>query len=158
MKSNANIVESNDQGDLDLGSLMSITRNSESDLYDWELEKYESYSKDCWTIKAILKYQVSMHQLHTCYSISLVPKFFEKNIKEYPTLILTNIEHTNIPKIRFKETNSPVMHVNEVSNNIGDQGHLQSLVETFICQATRWWGSHQSRLQSWTMTYTYFLE
>lgn len=47
MQSNADIVEPKDQGELDLGSPMSVGRNSNSDLYDGELEKYESYAKDC---------------------------------------------------------------------------------------------------------------
>ena len=32
------------------------------------------------------------------------------------------------------------------------------LVETFIGQATRWWDTHQSRLQTWTTASTYFIE
>ena len=39
-----------------------------------------------------------------------------------------------------------------------DQGHLHSLVELFIGQATHWWGTQQSQLQSWTTTSTYFVE
>lgn len=158
MQSNADIVGPNDQGELDLESPMSVGCNSNSDLYDRELEKYESYAKNCWTIEVVPKYQGSMHQVHTCYFISLVPKFFEKKIKEYPTLIPIDIGHTNIHKIRFKEMDSPAMHVNDVSKNVGDQGHLQSLVKTFTGQATRLWGRHQSQIQSWTTTSSYFVE
>jgi len=111
---------------------MSIDRNSNSSLYDWELEKYKSYAKEYFTIEAIPKYQVNMPQLHTCYSIYLVPKIFEKKIKEYPTLIMIDIEHIKLPKLIFKGTTSPTIHVNEVSKNIRDQGRLQSLVVTFI--------------------------
>ena len=39
MQRNSNIVEPNDQGELDLGSLMSVKHNSKLDLYDWDLEK-----------------------------------------------------------------------------------------------------------------------
>ena len=66
---------------------------------------------------------------------------------EYPTPILTDIKNTTVPKLRFKETNSPIIHVNEVPKNIGDQGCLQSLVETFIGQEMHWWETNQSRLQ-----------
>ena len=55
IQNNYDPVEPNDQGELDLGSLTSIDRNSDADLYDWQLEKYESYAKDCWTVKAIAK-------------------------------------------------------------------------------------------------------
>ena len=50
------------------------------------------------------------------------------------------------------------MHVEKVSRNIGEHGRLQSLVETFTGQAARWWDTHQSRLQTWTTTSTYFVE
>ena len=52
---NLDTVEPNDQGELDIGSSTSIGRNSDSDLYDWELEKYDSYAKDCWSVEAIPK-------------------------------------------------------------------------------------------------------
>ena len=55
IQSNFDLVEPNDQGELDLGSLTSFIQNSDADLYDWQLEKYESYIKDCWTVKAIPK-------------------------------------------------------------------------------------------------------
>ena len=50
------------------------------------------------------------------------------------------------------------MHIEQVSKNIGEHGQLQSLVETFIGQAARWWDTHQSRLQAWTTALTYFVE
>ena len=49
------MVEPNDQGELDIGSLTTAGHNSDSDLYDWELEKYESYAKDCLSIEPIPK-------------------------------------------------------------------------------------------------------
>ena len=97
--------------------LTSIRRNSDSDLYDWELEKYESYAKDCWSIKGIPKHQVSKARVRNYYSISVVPKIIEKKVKEYSTLIPTNV---STPKLRFKEANSPTIHLNEVSKNVGD--------------------------------------
>ena len=50
------------------------------------------------------------------------------------------------------------MHVEQVSKNIGEHGQLQSLVETFIGQAARWWDTHQSKLQTWTTASTFFFE
>ena len=134
------MVKPNDQGELNIGLLKYVGRNSDSDLYDWELEKYESYTKYCWSIEAIPKHQVSKAQVCNCYSISIVPKIIEKKVKEYPTLIPNNV---STPKLIFKEADSPTIHLNEVSKNIGDQGRLQSLVESFAGQATHWWGTHQ---------------
>ena len=74
-----------------------------------------------------------MAKVHNFYSISIVPKIVEKKIREYPTLIPNNIANS---KLRFKEIESLVVHLNEVTKNIGDQGHLQSLVKSFIGQAT----------------------
>ena len=61
--------------------------------------------------------------------MSIVPKIFEKKIREHPTLQPTNLNNTQLP--RYKERESPVMHVEQVSKNIGEHGRLQSLVETF---------------------------
>jgi len=79
----------------------------------------------------------------------------EKTIREYLTIIPNNT--TNV-KLRFKEIESPAKHLNTVAKNLGDQGRLQSLVESFMGQATQWWGTHQNRLQSWMSASTYFVE
>ena len=50
------------------------------------------------------------------------------------------------------------MHIEQVSKNIGEHGRLQSLVETFTGQAARWWDTHQTRLHTWTIASTYFVE
>ena len=84
-----------------------------------------------------------------------MPKIIEKKVKEYPTLIPTNVSTL---KLRFKEADSPTIHLNEVSKNVCDQGHLQSLVESFIGQVACWWGTHRSRLQSWMTSSTYFVK
>ena len=60
-----------------------------------------------------------------------MPKIIEKKAKEYPTLIPNNVGN---PKLIFKEVDSPTIHLNEVSKNIGDQGRLESLVEYFTRQ------------------------
>ena len=75
---NVDTIEPNDQGELDIGLSTSFGCNSDSNLYDWEHEKYESYAKDCWSIEAIPKHRVSRVELHNCYSISVVPKIIEK--------------------------------------------------------------------------------
>ena len=60
----------------------------------------------------------------------------------------------NKQNIRYKERESPDLHIEQVSKNIGKHGQLQSLVETFTGQAARWWDTHQSRLKTWTTTST----
>ena len=50
------------------------------------------------------------------------------------------------------------MHIKQVSKNISEHGQLQSLVDTFTGQAARWWDTHQSRLQTWTIASTFFIE
>ena len=91
-----------------------------------------------------------------CFIVSIVLKIFEKKIREYPTLKPTNVNNTQIP--RYKERESPVMHIEQVSKNIGKHGLLKSLVETFTGQAARWWDTDQKRLQTWTTYSTYFVE
>ena len=104
IQSDYDLVEPNDQGELDLGSPTSVGQNSDANLYDWQLEKYESYTKDCWTIKVIPKNQVCMAKVRNCYSISIVPKVIEKKIREY---LITIPNNTTNSKLRFKETKSP---------------------------------------------------
>ena len=58
-----------------------------------------------------------MDKVCNYYSISIVPKIVEKKVREYPTLIPNNVANT---KLRFKEVDSPIIHLNEVSTNIGN--------------------------------------
>ena len=44
----------------------------------------------------------------------------EKKTREYPTLKLVNINSTQIP--RYKERETPVIHIEQVSRNIGEHG------------------------------------
>ena len=92
----------------------------------------------------------------TCFLVSIIPKIFEKKSRKYPTLETTNVSIKQIP--RYKERESPVIHIEQVSKNISEHGQLQRLVETFTGQAARWWDYHQSRLHTWTIDLTYFIE
>ena len=89
-------------------------------------------------------------------SISTIPKIFEKRTREYPSLALIEID--NKQSLRYKERESLVLHVEQVSKNLHEHGRLQILVKTFTGQAARWWDTHQSRLQTWTTNSTYFME
>ena len=71
-------------------------------------------------------------------------KLLWHKLREHPTLQPTNLNSTQLP--RYKERESPVVHIEKVSKNIGEHGRLQSLVETFTGQAARWWDTHQTKL------------
>ena len=71
---------------------------------------------------------------------------------------MTPINIDNKQTFRYKERESPVLHVEQVSKNLGEHGRLQSLVERFRGQVARWWDTHQSRLQTWTITSNLFIE
>ena len=85
-----------------------------------------------------------------------IPKIFEKKIRESPSLAPINID--NKQKLQYKERESPVLHIEQVSKNIGEHDRFQSLVQMFTSKATRWWDTHQSRLQMWMTTSTYFVK
>ena len=89
--------------------------NSDVELYDWEVENYETQARGFWTIQAIQKKLV-----HQCFSVSIIPKIFEKKSREYPPLTPKNISIRQIP--RYKERESPVRHIEQVSKNIGEHG------------------------------------
>ena len=117
IQNNADYTEPNIYGELHLGNQDSVGYNSDAELYDWEIENYETQARGCWTIQKVQK-----NPTQQCFIVSIVPKIFEKKIREYPTLQPTNVNTTQIP--RYKERESPVMHVEQVSKNIGDHGRL----------------------------------
>ena len=67
--------------------------------------------------------------------MSIIPKIFERKIREYPSLALIKTE--NRQSLRYKERESPVLHIEQVSKNIGEHDRLQSMAETFTGQATQ---------------------
>lgn len=73
-------------------------------------------------------------------------------------LVSMSTNPTNLLVLWNKERYSPIMHVNEVSKNVGEKEHLQKLVETFTNQETCWWGTHQFQIQMWKTRLTYFIE
>jgi hypothetical protein len=60
--------------------------------------------------------------------------------------------NTNFDTFTHEETfvvqqkNSPLMHVDEVSKSIGDQGRVKILVKSFTGQVTQWWETQAPRL------------
>ena len=140
-------TEPNIYGEIHLGSQDSIGYNSDAELYDWEMENYETQARGCWTIQAI-----STKLTCQCFFVSIIPNIFEIKIREYPSLAPIQIEHKQ--SLRYKEREPPVLHIEQVSKNFGDHGRLQILVETFTGQADRWCDTHQLRLQTWTTTST----
>ena len=51
MKNNEDTIELNNNGEIYLGSPMSIDQNSNSKLYNWKIENYEGQARECWLIK-----------------------------------------------------------------------------------------------------------
>ena len=115
IKNNEDYIEPNFYGKLHLGNQDSVGYNSDVELYDWEVEKYETQARGCWTIQIVQKKLVQQ-----CFLVSIIPKIFEKKSREYPTLKPTNVSTKQIP--RYKERESPVMHIKQVSKNIGEHG------------------------------------
>ena len=151
IKNNKDYTEVNTYGEIHIGNQDSVGYNSDAELYDWEVENYETQARGCWIIQAIHK-----KPTHRCFSVSIIPKIFEEKTREYPTLIATNTSIIQNP--RYKERESLVLHIEQVSKNLGEHGRLQSLVETFTGQVAQWWDTHQSRMQTWTTTSTYFVK
>jgi hypothetical protein len=46
-------VEPNIEGEILVGSPLSIGQNSDTELYNWKMENYEAQAKECWSIEAI---------------------------------------------------------------------------------------------------------
>ena len=51
---------------------------------------------------------------------------------EYRSLASTKTNNKQI--LRYRERESPVLHVEQVSKNLGEHGQIQSLVKTFTGQ------------------------
>ena len=72
----------------------------------------------------------------------IIPDIFEKKVWEYPLLVPTNTNLTNLLTLWYKERESTMVYINEVSQNLVEKGHLQILVENFVGQSTCWLGTH----------------
>ena len=91
------------------------------------MEKYELQGRECLTIQAILK-----NQTQQCFSVSIIPKIFERKVREYPSVAPMKKETSPWLSLRYKEWESPVLHIEKVSKNIGEHDQLQGLVENFM--------------------------
>ena len=112
IQNNTDYTEPNIYGEIHLGNQDSIGYNSDAELYDWEMENYETQERGCWTIQKVQK-----KPTRQCFIVSIIPKVFEKKIRERPTLQPTNLHNTQLPK--YKERESPIMHLEQVSKNLG---------------------------------------
>ena len=113
IQNNEDTIEINKNEEIYLVSLMSIRHNSDSELYNWKIENYEILAWECWSIKVI-----RCNKVRSFFLVSLVPKIFEKRVREYLTLVSTINNSSGLPLLRYKERDSPTMHVNEVTKNI----------------------------------------
>ena len=127
IQNNEYYTKPNIYGELHLGNQDSIGYNSNTELYDWEMEKYKTQARGCWTIHKIPK-----KMTRQCFSVSIIPKIFERKNSEYPSL--APIKTENIHSLRYIERESPVLHIEQVSKNIGEHNRLQSLVKMFTGQ------------------------
>jgi len=98
VQSNEDTIEPNAQGEVHLRPPIVVGYNSNSEHYNWKIENYESKSKDYWSIESIPRKLVKQ-----CFSILTILKVFEKKIREYPSLIPTKNEPTNLPMLTYKE-------------------------------------------------------
>ena len=130
IQNNEDYTEPNVYGELHLGNQDSVGYNSDVELYDWEVENYETQARGCWTIQKVQKKPVQQ-----CFVVSIIPNIFEKKTRKYPTLKPADVNITQVP--RHKERESPAMHIEQVCRNIVEHGRLQRLVETFTGQASR---------------------
>ena len=55
IQNNADYIEPNIHGELHLGNQDSVGYNSDAELYDWEIENYETQARGCWTIQKVQK-------------------------------------------------------------------------------------------------------
>ena len=53
IQNNEDYIKSNIYGELHLGNQYSVGYNSDAELYDWEIENYETQARGHWTIQAI---------------------------------------------------------------------------------------------------------
>jgi hypothetical protein len=66
-------VKLNAKGEILVGSPVSMGKNSDTELYNWKIENYESHEKECWLIEAIL-----IKMMRACFSVQEIPIVFEK--------------------------------------------------------------------------------
>ena len=83
--------------------------------YMVEIENYETQARGCWTIQVISK-----KPTRQCFSMSITPNIFERKIREYP--YLAPIKTENKQPLQYKERESPILHVEQVSKNLGEHG------------------------------------
>ena len=81
------------------------------------MENYEIQARECWTIQAIPK-----KKTRQCFSMSIIPKIFERKVREYPSLAPMKKEASCRLSLRYKERESLVLHFEQVSKNIGEHG------------------------------------
>ena len=86
------------------------------------MENYELQARECWTIEAIPK-----EQTRQCFSMSIIPTIIERKVREYPSLAPMKKETSSWPSLRYKERESPALHIKQISKSIGDHDWLQSL-------------------------------
>ena len=75
IQSTKDTMELNRNGELHFGSSLFVGYNLDSELYNWEIENYESIARDSYSIMAIPKKSV-----RNCCSMSTTPRIFENKV------------------------------------------------------------------------------
>ena len=88
---------------------------------------YEIQEREFWIIQAILK-----NKTRQCLFVYIITTIFEGKVREYPSPTPMKNEASSRLSLRYKEPQSPVVHIEQVSKNIGEHCRLQSLFETFM--------------------------
>ena len=73
IQNNVDYTEPNIHKELHLGNQDSVGYNSDAELYDWEIENYETQARGCWTIKKVQKksHPTVLHSVH-CVSTKFI--------------------------------------------------------------------------------------
>ena len=72
------------------------------------MEKYELQGRECLTIQAILK-----NQTQQCFSVSIIPKIFERKVREYPSLAPMKTKHRTDRHLGIKNGNPQSFMLNK---------------------------------------------
>jgi len=103
---NEEFINLNVEGEVHLGSPMFVGQSIYVELYEWKMENDDSRKRECWSFEAILKDNIQIYFL-----VKEIPFFFKRKIRHYPILIPIESELACFPPLRFKERESPYIHL-----------------------------------------------
>ena len=75
IQNNEDYTKPNIYVELHLGNQDSVGYNSDAELYDWEVENYETQARGCWTIQTVQKKPVQQ-----CFLVSIIQKNSKRKV------------------------------------------------------------------------------